>query len=260
MKYRLYIDEVGNPDLKSSTDPNHRYLSLTGVVLELGYVDRTVFPMVEALKRRYFKSHPDEPVVLHRKELVNRRPPFEALRNPETGLAFDHDLSEFLLALECAVVTVTLDKLRHREMYQVWRFDPYHHCLAALVERYVLWLERRAATGDVMAEARGGREDRRLKQSFAEVHAAGSPFVSPEKFSRFLTSRQLKLRPKVANIAGLQIADLLAHPCCKAAVARRHGDCLPGTFGGKIAQMLEEQKYDRGPDGEIDGWGRIWLP
>jgi hypothetical protein len=30
-KYRLYIDEVGNPDLESSHIPNHRFLSLTGV-------------------------------------------------------------------------------------------------------------------------------------------------------------------------------------------------------------------------------------
>jgi len=28
MKYRLYVDEVGNPDMGASEDPNHRYLSL----------------------------------------------------------------------------------------------------------------------------------------------------------------------------------------------------------------------------------------
>jgi hypothetical protein len=35
LKYRLYIDEVGNSDLGASLNPNHRYLSLTGVILEL---------------------------------------------------------------------------------------------------------------------------------------------------------------------------------------------------------------------------------
>lgn len=72
MKYRLYIDEVGNSDLGSSKDPNHRYLSLTGVILNLEYVSTTVFPAIEALKRDHFNSHPDEPVILHRKELVNK--------------------------------------------------------------------------------------------------------------------------------------------------------------------------------------------
>jgi hypothetical protein len=30
VKYRIYIDEVGNPDLESSDNPNHRFLGLTG--------------------------------------------------------------------------------------------------------------------------------------------------------------------------------------------------------------------------------------
>ncbi|MFZ4661805.1 MAG: DUF3800 domain-containing protein, partial [Caldilineaceae bacterium] len=75
MKYRLYIDEVGNSDLDASSDPNHRYLSLTGVICELGYVQATLFPALETLKQRYFGSHPDEPICLHRKELVNHRYP-----------------------------------------------------------------------------------------------------------------------------------------------------------------------------------------
>jgi len=34
MKYRIYVDETGNPDLKSSDDPNHRFLILIGVIKE----------------------------------------------------------------------------------------------------------------------------------------------------------------------------------------------------------------------------------
>ena len=79
MKYRLYVDEVGNSDLGASHNPNHRYLSLTGVMCELDYVARVLQPELEQLKKQYFGSHPDEPVVLHRKELVNRQPPFQAL-------------------------------------------------------------------------------------------------------------------------------------------------------------------------------------
>ncbi len=60
MKYRIYIDEVGNPDLESSDNPNHRFLSLTGVILELGYVQSTVHPQMEELKAKYFRSHPDD--------------------------------------------------------------------------------------------------------------------------------------------------------------------------------------------------------
>ncbi len=57
----MYVDEVGNADLGSSDDPNHRYLSLTGVVIALDHVESVVHPQMEALKATYFGSHPDDP-------------------------------------------------------------------------------------------------------------------------------------------------------------------------------------------------------
>ena len=260
MKYRLYVDEVGNPDLKASTDPNHRYLSLTGIIFELEYVRSTVFPAIESLKSRYFNSHPDEPLILHRKELVNKRYPFHNLRNPLVEAAFNKELLHLLKNLDYVVITTVIDKLEHQHRYAVWRYDPYHYCLAVLVERYVLWLETHQAEGDVMAESRGGKEDRRLKASFERLYQEGTDYVPPAKFARFLTSKQLKVKPKSNNIAGLQIADLIAHPSFKATLARRSKKPLPANFGGQIAQILEAKKYYRSPSGKIDGWGRKWLP
>ncbi len=260
MKYRLYIDEVGNSDLGASHDPNHRYLSLTGITLELDYVQSTVFPAIEELKRRYFSSHPDEPIILHRKELVNKKPPFESLHEAGTERAFNHDLLGLLNNLDYVVITVVIDKLEHQTRYQTWRFDPYHYCLTVLVERYVLWLQSKRVHGDVMAESRGGREDRRLKDSFERVYERGSDFIQPDVFAAYLTSRQLKVKPKSNNIAGLQLADLIASPSFRAALARRNNQPLPADFGGQIAQILEATKLHRSPAGQINGWGRKWLP
>jgi len=57
MKYRLYVDEVGNPDLKSSDHEDLRYLCLTGVIFELKYVDDVLFPEIEKIKKDFFGSH-----------------------------------------------------------------------------------------------------------------------------------------------------------------------------------------------------------
>lgn len=260
MKYRMYVDEVGNNDLGASQDPNHRYLSLTGVVLELMYVNNTLFPTLEDLKHRFFGSHPDEPVVLHRKELVNKKPPFEALRDPAVELAFNQELLGLFQRLDYTVFTVVVDKLEHLQRYQVWRYDPYHYCLMILTERFVLWLKRRSTVGDVMAESRGGKEDRRLKESFERVYDSGSNYVKRQVFAAHLTSRQLKVKAKSNNIAGLQLADVIAHPSFRATLARHDGLPLATNFGGQIAAILENGKYDRDAQGAIDGWGRKWLP
>jgi len=260
MKYRLYIDEVGNPDLNSSDDVRHRYLSLTGVIIELEYVRSTFSPKLEAIKRSYFDSHPDEPVILHRKELVNKKPPFTSLRDIETEKRFNRDILKMIRETEYEVLTVVIDKLRHKQRYTVWRYDPYHYCMAILLERYVLWLERKGQIGDVMAESRGGKEDRRLKGSFQKVYEDGTDYIFADQIQSRLTSKQLKVKPKSINVAGLQLADLVAHPAFKAAQARRNKQKLPQTFGGKISEILEDTKYIRRPDGNIEGWGRKWLP
>ena len=122
------------------------------------------------------------------------------------------------------------------------------------------WLERHRAQGDVMAESRGGKEDMRLKKSFERVFEEGSEWISPEAIHIRLTSRQLKVKPKANNISGLQLADLLAHPSYKASLARKNREALPDTFGGQIAQILLDSKYDRSKSGRIDGWGIKWLP
>lgn len=260
MKYRMYIDEVGNSDLKASAEPNHRYLSLTGVILELGYVDTTVFPALENLKRRYFGSHPDDPIVLHRKELLNRKPPFTALKDLALARRFDRELLQLLGELDYRVITVVIDKREQVERYQVWQFDPYHYCLRVLLERFVRWLGRNSANGDVMAESRGGREDRRLKESFSRVVEGGTEYIAQAEFQKYLTSVQLKVKPKANNIAGLQLADLIAHPSYKATISGNQGGERMGEFGARIVALLEAGKYDRSPRGGIDGWGRKLLP
>lgn len=169
MKVRMYIDEVGNRGLADLRNPNNRYLSLTGVIIELDHVQHVVYPEMEAIKRRFFQSHPDDPVIFHRKELVNKRPPFAALRDEDVEQRFNLSLLELLSRWDFTVITTVIDKLKLVEQYAAWRYDPYHYCLKILVERFVRWLERNHLRGDVLAESRGGKEDRRLMDSFRRL-------------------------------------------------------------------------------------------
>jgi hypothetical protein len=208
----MYIDEVGNSDLNSSSNPLHRFLSLTGVIVDLNYVRDTLFPEMESLKAKYFNYHPDEPLIFHRKELVNAKHPFEALRDSRIKESFDLDLLDRLQVWQYIAMTVCLDKKSHKETYHVWRYDPYHYCLAILLERFYFFLSSKQMQGDVMAESRGGKEDKRLKASFLKLWEEGTQYVAPDKFQEVLTSKQLKVKPKANNISGLQLADLIAHP------------------------------------------------
>src|SRR5438309_984689 len=125
-KYRLYVDEVGNPDLAASrVNENNRYLSLTGLLASLDYVRQTLHPAIEDLKGRYFGRNPDDPIILHRKEMVNQRPPFEALRDPDVRQAFDAELMRLITETDYVVITAVIDKRAHLDKYKVWQYDPY---------------------------------------------------------------------------------------------------------------------------------------
>lgn len=246
-KYRIYIDETGNSDLNSSDNPNHRFLSLTGIIMDVDYVAHVVQSEMESLKVRYFGSHPDEPVVLHRKEMLSAQPPFRNLRNPETRKAFDLELLTFLREWNYKVITVCIDKQTHKNTYLQRSYHPYHYCLHVLLERYVFFLDSVDAVGDVMAESRGGKEDMILKKIFSRLYSNGTKYVTSERFSKRFTSSQLKIKNKANNIAGLQIADLLAHPSRNEILKENnlYAKNWPG-FCAKIIEILQKKYYCEG--------------
>ena len=245
-KYRIYIDETGNSDLKSSDNPNHRFLSLTGVIIDLEYVAQTIRPEIEKLKLDYFASHPDDPVVLHRKEILSAQSPFHSLKNSDIRKKFDAELLNLLLRWDYSVITICIDKQKHRQSYLTSR-HPYHYCLEILLERFIFFLDRVNSVGDVMAESRGGKEDKILKKVFNRLYRNGSGYITSDRFEKRLTSCQLKVKNKSNNVSGLQIADLLAHPS-RNELLKEHGlfqKELP-TFGAEIIKILHQKYYRDG--------------
>ena len=211
-KYRIYIDETGNSDLKASGNQNHQYLCLAGVVMDLDYVQNVFQPKLEQLKKDFFNSHPDEPIIFHRKELMNAKYPFHSLKDENKKNEFNTAYLKLLSDTDFSIIAVLIDKLEHNEGYATWKYDPYHYCQEILVEHYRLFLHLNHFKGDVMIESRGGAEDMRLKKSFNNLIEKGTQYLKSEEIKEVLTSTQLKVKPKNANIAGLQLADLLAHP------------------------------------------------
>jgi hypothetical protein len=259
MKYRIYIDEVGNSDLESSDDPNHRFLSLTGVVLGLDYIKDTLTPDVENLKRKYFDTHPDDPIIFHRKELVNKKFPFQALKEPSVESAFNAEYLSLLEKWQYKIITVLIDKKELKSKYETWRYDPYHYCMAIIFERFHLRLKEISVEGDMMFESRGGKEDMRLKESYKRIFTGGTDYINPADIDETLTSKELKIKPKSANISGLQLADLVAYPARR--FAMKHYGLLQDekvTFNEQIIEVIKPKFFKKG--NKIDGYGLKLLP
>jgi len=258
MSHRLFVDEVGNAGMSVLSGPNERYLCLAGTAFELEYLVRVVGPAIDALKAEFFQAHSaTSPVIFHRKELFAAKRPFAELKIGDAHDRFNTKLLSLLSSLDFTLILVIIDKYAHTTRYDS-PHHPYHYCMRAMLERYVGFLASSASTGDVLAEGRGRKEDTALCDAFAENVRVGSQWSSDAIRAR-LNSHTLGIATKTANSAGLQVADLVAHPCFRRALARHVQTEIPGGFSGQVAEAMKA-KLRRSATGKVLGYGLKWLP
>jgi hypothetical protein len=78
---------------------------------------------------------------------------------------------------------------------------------AKVRRRYVLYLQYHDWVGDIMVEERFKKVDKKLKASVERIYFHGTEHLSSDTIQRPLVSKDVLMRPKQANIAGLQLAD-----------------------------------------------------
>jgi len=259
--YRMYVDETGDHANSHSEGGNKRYLGLTGVIFENKNYKEIFHPAFEALKQKHFPArHPDDPTILHRRDIIDKKGCFGVLKDKAKEEAFNNDLLALLEESKFKLITVVIDKKSHFERYQQSALHPYHYCLVALLERYCGRLNYFNVKGDVLAESRGGKEDMQLKGAYKNVFENGTSFRDPDFFKKSLTSKEIKIKQKLQNIAGLQLADLLAHPCkVEILYEHKHLKKWDGEYEKKICSCAKKKYNKHIFDGHIEGYGKIFL-
>lgn len=183
------------------------------------------------------------------------------MKNPLIEKAFNEELLCLIEKWEFKVIALVLDKLEHNENYENnWKYAPYHYCLEVLIERYRLFLKTNLVKGDVMIESRSGKEDMRLKKSYRELIENGTQYLKADELMEHLTSKEIKVRNKHSNIAGLQLADLLAHTMRRYAFQEIFDiNDEKTTFSDDILKVLKNNKiFDY--KGKMVGYGIMKLP
>lgn len=259
VRYRLYVDESGDHTYNLLEEPAHRYLALLGVWFRQADDYVAFADNLEQFKRDIFGPRPDKPVVLHRSDIINRKGPFGLLCQPEIRRRFDEGLLRVIALARFGMTCVIIDKQLHYKRYSS-SFHPYHYCLASLLDLFSGWLNYKNVVGDVMAEARGREEDLQLRQAYRRVYESGTSMFSHEQHQRALTSRDIKIQNKRANIAGLQLADILAYPIKQACLVEKGFINDPGdVFGAQIVRLTGDKFNNNEGTGKVDGYGKVWL-
>lgn len=259
--YRLYLDEVGTDDMTNLESDDHRYLSLTGVAMKIEHARDHLAPACDWIKANVFEHDPDDPLIFHRYDIRRRRNKFYKLRDPDKLDLFNRAILRVFSSTDYIVISALVDK-KALAAKEEWRNKhPYHFLMEIIVEKYVQFLERRAACGDIMPEGRRGKKDVALQKAFLNVCQNGTFYVSNTRIeNRLTTTKTLKFRYKRDNISGQQLCDLLAHPSHLYIRKRQNHDVTFGPFAEKVIQLLEQSKYDRSSSGRINGYGWKYFP
>jgi hypothetical protein len=120
--------------------------------------------------------------------------------------------------------------------------------LDILVERFCMMVGDHENGGIIVAEKRGPTLDRQLDLAWLNLKVQGTKFMQASQIEKRIQS--LILQDKKANIAGLQLADLVVTPI---------GRHVLGKPTKEDFQIVES-KMRRSPSGRIDGYGLITLP
>ena len=242
-RYRLFFDESGDRGAPKGTNPHSFYLSLGGCVFLLNEYQNQFVPHFEAFRKNHFERDRDNPVILHREEISGKRGAFASLQDETKRAAFDTDLLKLIADSQYYVITVVLDK-QSFFAYCGENADPHVWSLSVLLGRYCSFLMSKGGSGDVMGEARQEYLDRAMRRAYS---CYWDEYTKNHPSSSLLTSKDLKLKPKEADIPGIQLADLLAYPMKQDVLRenRRIEIEKVGPFTSQICDKIRNKYIER---------------
>ena len=207
--YHLFIDESGDPSLKSI---NHDFpiFALLGILISNKEYEK-LNAEFDRIKIKYFGS---ANVILHSRDIRKCDGVFAKLFDLKTKESFYRALDEAMEKTDYKIISSVIKKQDHINRYGKLADDPYDIGLTFVLERTLFELDELDGFARVMIESRGKNEDSNLAAKYNELMTRGSHQVTPSRFmSRF--SSKADFRRKSDNDNGLQMADLCAYPTAR---------------------------------------------
>jgi hypothetical protein len=259
-RYRMFIDDTGLVTNLTSNNPQQRFAGITGVILRWDYLSDTFDSSLIKLKQKHFGlNDKGRPPILHLRQIKKGDGAFASLRNAATRKKWQIDCLKMYEAASYSVISVGVDKVAFYHAHPNWEGSIYELLVGNAIERYFYFL-RYGGCGDVMAEAINKDMDHELKKLYRRFYEQGTDHIPANRLQKVLTSTEIKIQPKEADIQGLQLADMLASTCLSHLRRIYASGPVYDDFAMEVAGIIEGQKFYRDGQGNPHRYGRIWRP
>ena len=207
--YHLYIDECGDQNLETFS-PTFPVFTLCGILIRddrIAYVEE----QVRNLKQRFWG---DRQIILHSRDIRKCQNGFEALFDLDVKRQF-YEAVNRLLGQKDIYVIVSCSILKEPYIRQFGKLnDVYGLSLSFVLERAIFCIDNQCPEGNgsiaAIVERRGKREDRNLQNYYQQLLEKGTYWVTTERMKDRMECLDFKW--KTDDVAGLQMADLIAYP------------------------------------------------
>jgi hypothetical protein len=239
--YIAYFDESGDHGLQT-IDAGFPVFVLCGCLFKIEHYLKRELSAFSAIKFAHF-GH--DAVVFHSRDIRKRIGPFQILANPAKRQEFMDHIALFFKNCSGVIVAAGIDKNRHVLQYK-YPMNPYSVALLFCLERIYGYLHDGGVTGGSMTcvfEQRGKIEDDELAGQFTRI-CAGQNYWGELPF-------KMAFANKLANMPGLQIADLAAYPIARHIIA---------PDATNLAYDAIMPRIRKSPSGKMLGWGLKVFP
>ncbi len=201
--YVVYVDESGDHSL-ASIDAGYPVFVLALCVFHKRHYSEKIIPAVEKLKFNYF-GH--DSVVLHETDIRKQKGAFAFLSHRPRREEFVAWLSSIMVQSNFILIACVVDKARLGRN-EGEATNPYHIALDICLQRLHVFLMEKGQQSlqtHVVVECRGKKEDRELELEFRRICDGHGTLNQQLPFN-------VVFADKKTNLAGLQLADLVARP------------------------------------------------
>ena len=259
----MYIDESGSHHYTSRQSTiKDRYLCLLGIIIS-EEENKNHFDPAWMELRYLCTDDVDFPPPLHHIDVLKKRNEFTKLGDITFRTKFNEQYMHIVSERDYTICCVVLDKQTHFEKYGRAALHPYHHCFNIMLERYVMFLNKRNGVGDIVVEVRGKREDRKMREAYKVMYTGGTQFINQNEIKRRIKGSTIKFCQKKELVSGVEFADMLAIPMKHYVLSQYGKHTLSENFSKQVLEEVHASKKIMASPQDtnvVKGYGLKLLP
>lgn len=226
----MFLDESGDHSLEK-IDNSYPMFVLAGCIFDFEYYLQETEKRVNQLKIKYFRR---TDIIFRSYDIRKQKNDFSCLVDIKKRKEFYEDLNRLIEDLRFTVIAAAINKTKLKKQYGQ-PTNPYHLCFRFILERTVMYLGRSNKKMMFRIESRETHNDQKLSEIYERFRNSNQRLFNKNEILRKLVD--LSFNQKIQNIAGMQIADLIAYPIGKWVLDSRKEN--------KVFRIIEKKLHRR---------------